>query len=84
MCYNPMTLSLEHRRLRGDIVEIYKIMRGMDKVNSQCRFPRVGEFKTRGHRFKVRGKRYERDLRGNFFMQRMVLMWNESLEEMVE
>jgi len=49
--------SLERRRVRGDLIEVYKIMRGNDKVNSQGLFPRVGESKTRGCRFKVRGER---------------------------
>ena len=35
--------SLECRRLRGDLVEVYKIMRGIDKVDSQHLFLKVGE-----------------------------------------
>eukprot|EP00061_Rhincodon_typus_P001769 g15729.t1 len=61
--------SLELRRLRGDLIEVYKIMRGMDRVNSQGLFSRVGKSKTRGHRFMVRGERFKRDLRGNVFTQ---------------
>ena len=50
--------SLEQRRLRDDLIEVYKIMRGMDRVDSQKLFPRVEESITRGHSFKVRGARF--------------------------
>ena len=53
--------SLERRRVRGDLIEVYKIMRGMDRVDSQMLFPRVEEGITRGHRFKVRGARFKGD-----------------------
>eukprot|EP00061_Rhincodon_typus_P006005 g26181.t1 len=42
--------SLEHPRLTSDLIEVHKIMRGKDRVNNP--FPRVGESKTGGHRFK--------------------------------
>eukprot|EP00061_Rhincodon_typus_P013248 g39507.t1 len=38
--------------LRGDLIEVYIIMRGIDKVNGKSLFPRVEEFKTREHIFK--------------------------------
>eukprot|EP00061_Rhincodon_typus_P016413 g44615.t1 len=44
--------SLECRRLRGDLIEVYKIMRGMDEVNSKGLVARMVEFKTKGHIFK--------------------------------
>eukprot|EP00061_Rhincodon_typus_P015981 g43948.t1 len=44
--------SLEHRRLRGDLIEVYKIKKGMDRVYRQGLFPGVWESKTKGHRFK--------------------------------
>jgi len=59
-------------------------MRGIDKVDSQQRFATVGESKTRGHRFNVRGERYRRAQRGNFFTQRVVSVWNELPEAVVE
>jgi len=40
--------------------------------------------KTRGHRFKVRGARFNRNLTGNLFMQRVVRTCNELPEKMVE
>ena len=40
--------SLERQRLRGDLIEVYKIMRAMDRVDSQKLFLRVEESITRG------------------------------------
>ena len=68
--------SLERWRLRGDLIEVHKIMRGMDRVDSQKLFPRVKESITRGHRFKIQGARFKGDDRGKFFTQRMVGAWN--------
>ena len=76
--------SLEHRRLRGDLIEVYKIMRGIDQLDSQYLFPKAGESKTRGHRFKVRGERYKRVHKGNFFTQRVVSVWNKLPKVVVE
>ena len=73
--------SLE--RLRGDLIEVYKIMRGMDRVDSQKLFPRVEESITGGHRFKVRGARFKGDVRGKFFTQRVVGAWNSLPGEIV-
>ena len=76
--------SLERRRLRGDLMEVYKIMRGTDQLDSQYLFPKVGESKTREHRFKVRGERYKRVQKGNFFTQRVVSVWNKLSELVVK
>ena len=59
-------------------------MRDIDRMNAHSLFPREGALKTRGHRFKVRGERFKRDLRGNFFTQRVVHIWNELPEKVVE
>ena len=54
--------SLERRRLRCNLIEVYKIVWGMDRVDSQKVFPRVEESITREHRFKVRGARFKGDI----------------------
>eukprot|EP00061_Rhincodon_typus_P017365 g46034.t1 len=77
-------LSVEHRRLRGDLLGAYKIMTDLNQVNSKGLFPRVVKFKTRGYNFKVRGERFKRNLGGNLFIQRAVYIWNELPEEVVE
>ena len=40
--------SLERRRLRGDLIEAYKIMRGTGQLDSQYLFPKVGGLKLEG------------------------------------
>ena len=50
--------SLEQRRLRGDLIEVYKIMRDMDRVDKEQLFPLIEGSVMRGHRFKVRGRRF--------------------------
>lgn len=42
---------------RRDLIEVYTIMKGIDRVNTLFFFPRVGESRIRGLRFKVRGER---------------------------
>ena len=64
--------------------EVYKIIRGIDRVDSQRLFPRVEVSITRGHRFKVRGGKFKGDVWGKFFMQRVVGAWNALPEEVVE
>ena len=59
--------SLEKRRLRGDLIEVYQIMSGIDRVNSWKLFPRAEMTITKGHKFKIRGGRFSGDVQGKFF-----------------
>ena len=45
--------------MRGDMVEVYKILRGIDGVDSQRLFPRAPLLGTRGYGFKVRGGEFQ-------------------------
>ena len=47
-------------------------------------YSRVEESITRGHRFKVRGASFKRDVRGRFFTERVVGAWNPLPGEVVE
>ena len=58
-------------------------MRAIDQLDRQYLFPKIGEFKSGGHRFKVRGEKHKRVQRGNFCTQTVVCVWNE-LPEIVE
>ncbi|XP_067867232.1 SH3 domain-containing protein 21 isoform X2 [Heterodontus francisci] len=45
--------SLEKRTLRSDLIEVFKVMRGLDRVDREELFPLVKGSRTRGHRFKL-------------------------------
>lgn len=69
--------SLELRRIRFDLVEAFKIIKGY----SVLRFADFFEFKagdrTRGHRFQLRLKSVPRlESRKHFFANRVVSIWN--------
>eukprot|EP00061_Rhincodon_typus_P007013 g28259.t1 len=49
---NLRLFSLEQQRLRGDLIEVYKIMTCIDMIDSQNLLPRVKISDTRGHAFK--------------------------------
>ena len=70
--------------MRGDLIETYKIMKGIDKKEAGKLFPQAGETRTRGHGLNIRGSRFRTELRRNFFTQRVVNLWNSLSSETVE
>ena len=76
--------SLEFRRIRGDLIETYKVMKRIDKIEAGKLFPLAGETRTRGHGLKIRGSRFRTELRRNFFTQNIVNLWNSLSSEAVE
>lgn len=62
---------------------MFKIVNGFGRVKAEKLFPVAEGVVTRGHRFKVIGKR----TRGNrrfYFTQRVVVIWNALSEREVE
>ena len=76
--------SLEFRRLRGDLLETYKKMKGLDRGEAERFFPLRKETRTRGHSLKIRGSQFRTELRRNFFSQRVVNLRNSLPNEAVE
>jgi len=60
--------SLKFRRLRGDLIEVYKILKGNNRVDKGELFPLVGDSRTRGHNLKIRAMPFRRDVRKHFYM----------------
>ena len=68
--------TLERRWLRGDMIEMFKIMKGEDKISAEELFNRVDSDWTRGHSLRVKKRRVKMVARQGTFTQRVVNAWN--------
>ena len=59
--------TLEDRRLRGDLIQVFKILKGFDKVNYQNFFELDQDTSRRGHTLKLVKPRARLDIRNHFF-----------------
>ena len=68
--------SLSKRRLRGDLIEIFKMFRGLDNVNIHD-YLNVDERNiTRSNGYKIFGKRFQSEEAKHYFFNRVVNVWN--------
>lgn len=51
--------------MRQDLIKVYIIRRGMDRVDGKKRFPMAEIYETRRHGFTVKHRRFRGDLRNN-------------------
>ena len=63
--------TLEIRRIRGDLVAVYTILNGLEKINSDSMFTRF-RYNTRCHTMKLKKKHVHLDIRQYFFRQRVI------------
>ena len=47
--------TLELRRMRGDLIGTYTIIKGLDLLEAGNMIPMLGESRTRGHSSRIRG-----------------------------
>jgi len=77
--------TLEKRRVRGDLIETYKILTGKENVDSGKFFIlNHGCHNLRGHRFKLYKSRSRLNTRKFFYSQRVVEVWNSLPDNVVE
>ena len=80
--------SLEERRIRGDLIQQFKIVRGYDKVNwlAKPRYISTEENKpnTRGHKYRIAKEVSKINIRSNSFNNRIANNWNALPEDAVE
>ena len=67
--------TLETRRLRGDQIEVFKILNGYENIDRNIVFS-VKEERTRGHGITLAKKQCRLDIRTISFSQRTVNEWN--------
>ena len=63
-------LPLEQRRFRGDLIEIYKILHGIENIDGEIFFERAKLATLRGNSLKLFKKRSRLSVRNHFFPTR--------------
>ena len=74
--------SLEHRRKRGDMIDLYKYVHGLYKTSTPL-FQLSSVKNTRGNSLKLMKEQCSRQIRSNFFSVRVVNSWNALPEAVV-
>lgn len=74
--------TLETRRLRGQLIEVFKILKGFNNVDYRNFFT-LNENQTRNNGLKIELKRFSTSLCGNFFTYKIGNVWNGLPSEVV-
>ena len=75
--------SLRYRRERGDILQTYKILHGLEDMAPDSLFHLAVEYITRAHSMKLQKPKCKTALRQHFFSLRVIENWNSLPEEVV-
>ena len=76
--------TLQYRRLRGDMIEVYKIINGIYDYKVVTGFFELSDVEqTRGHNKKLRKLSCKINNRKNYFSNRVIDVWNNLPQEAV-
>jgi hypothetical protein len=76
--------TLQYRRLRGDMIEVYKIINGIYDHKVVTGFFELSDVEqTRGHNKKLRKLSCKINKRKNYFSNRVIDVWNNLPQEAV-
>ncbi|NQY00907.1 MAG: hypothetical protein HRT70_07220 [Flavobacteriaceae bacterium] len=75
--------SLQTRRYMFDLIEVYKIVKHLSPLRCEQFFDIETSQRTRGHPLKLRKKQCHLECRKNFFVNRVINIWNRLPENIV-
>ena len=64
--------TLKYRQDRNDVIQVYKIMNGIDKLDVNTLFTMSTDSRTRGHNFKIVKQQNRTKQRAGVFSQRVI------------
>ena len=77
--------SLEYRRVRGDMIEVYKILNNIyDPITTHSLLTIDKDRITRGHDFKLKKHSFKTEKLKNFFTNRVNNLWNSLPDQVVK
>ena len=75
--------SLEFRRIRGSLIEVFKILHGFYDSKTTDSLFELSQLTTRGHGFKLKKHATNTSLFKNFFTNSTINLWNKLTRETV-
>ena len=76
--------SLQYKRMRADMLQVYKILHGIERINPDVFFEWADGTRTRGHKYKIIKQRCSTSFRLHSFSHRVVDTWNALPEHVVD
>jgi hypothetical protein len=76
-------MSLKIRRKRGDMIEVFKLIKSLDKIDSSIFFTMGDNSRVRGHQYKLQKSHTKLDMRKHYVSNRIINAWNSQDENVV-
>ena len=76
--------SMEYRRKRGDMIQCFKIMNGLVRLEATEIFTPIPSGNTRGHNQRVLRQKAHKSVRAKSFSQRTISNWNSLPKKVID